>query len=273
MKSCHAFLVACTLILSPISTVHAQVATPDGAFAVMKSKYRADVKAIHAARDAACAVVKKTYLTALNETEAKVSAAGNISGLKAVVEEKNALTNGGNLTSQPSADLSRDLLNARNTYFRETARLRESTAPRVKEIQSEYLRNLASVEMKARSMKNQPLVDKVVAEKLELAGQTVTEVKDAVNPTTTSQLERWLTNGKHKWYWKSAENEKGGSAIEFLRNGTMTLGNQSRWEIVDLLTLKLPHQGRIATLKFNESYTKFTVEGWVSGRRYGELVK
>ena len=268
-------LTACSLAIG-IATLHSQhPAAPDAALSALIAKYQADVKAMNNARDGARTLAKKNYLTALDDAEAKVSAAGNTDGLKAVVEEKQTIAGGGAFAPQPNTALPRDLINARSTYLRETAQLGQSTAPRLKQLQGDYLRNLAAMEVKARSIKNQPLIDQVVAEKLKLAGQTVITAKDAVNPTTMSQLDRWLTNGKHKWYWKGSADAAGdkGSVIEFLADKTMTLGNRSRWEIVDLRTLKLAHQGRVATLKFDESYTTFTVDGWVSGKRFGELVK
>ncbi len=110
-------------------------------------------------------------------------------------------------------------------------------------------------------------------ERVEQAKATETTVKEKVKLTTESELKDWLSGDGSKWYWKKLPDEIGAGTVLFLADGTMTHTNRSRWIVVDMRTLKLPHQGIVATLIFNEDYTKFTVEGWSGGKRWGEIVK
>lgn len=143
----------------------------DPALAALKAKYQSEVQTANKARDTAVETGRQPYLRALDALEAKVTAAGNTPALKAVLDEKQAVTSGDALSPVPPAVLPREITALRTAYLRAHAITGQATALRLQQLQSGFLRELGAFETRARASQNTALLDQVTTEKLALAGE------------------------------------------------------------------------------------------------------
>lgn len=167
------FLLTFTALLGSqaASAENSAVALPPEV-APMAAKYQAGVTALAEARTKAIAQLQQVYLAALATAGQKATSRNNTDELRAVTEEKDAITAGRPLASTASPLLPRELAMPRGTLLRETARIEHDFAARGQQGAAEYLRGLAFYETRARTAKQTELLALIEAEKLKVSGQT-----------------------------------------------------------------------------------------------------
>ena len=174
------WLIVFVIGILPFSLAQAQTADP-GLLAT-KNKYEADVATTNKARDNALDVARRPYLAALDAAEAKVTAAGNTTGLKAILDEKQSVNVGNPLATVPPSALPREAVPLRTNYLREQARLGVATALRLQQLQMAYLRELGLIELRARAISNASLIEQIGSEKLALTSEKIITAATAAIP-------------------------------------------------------------------------------------------
>lgn len=139
--------------------------------APLAAKYHAYLDALTQARNKAVAALRQSYLTALGLAEQKATSERKPDELKAVTDEKEAVTDGRPLTPLPAPLLPHELATPRAYFQRETARAGHEYAAHAQQAAGDYLRALAFYENKAQMANQTGLLQQIEAEKLKLAGK------------------------------------------------------------------------------------------------------
>jgi hypothetical protein len=137
----------------------------------LAAKYQSDLDAHAQTRSKAVAALNQAYLAALDTAGQKATDEGKLDELKAVTEEKEAVTSGRALPSLAAPLLPHELATPRAYLRRETARAEHEYTVHAQQAAVDYLRALAFYENKARMANQTDLVQQIEAEKLKLAGQ------------------------------------------------------------------------------------------------------
>lgn len=137
-------------------------------------RYEAAVSSSRLLLDKSLGAARAPYLPALSVAEAKASGTGKPDELKAILDEKQALAAGRALDAIPSPLLPRSMNAARSAYLRDVAKAERDEAARIENAKGLYLRDLAFIETKARSARNETLLQGVANEKAKLVEGSVT---------------------------------------------------------------------------------------------------
>lgn len=141
------------LIGCPVSWAQNESAGLPAELAPLAAKYHADLDALAQARGKAVAALRQSYLAALGLAEQKAKGEGKPDELKAVTEEKEAVTDGRALTPLAAPLLPHELATPRAYLQRETVRAEHEYSVHAQQAGGEYLRALAFYENKARMAK------------------------------------------------------------------------------------------------------------------------
>jgi hypothetical protein len=209
------FLLSCALI----PTLQAQDLAPE--LVPMAAKYKADLEALDTQKDTEAVRVSQAYIAALAEAEAKATAGGDLKGLAAIGQERDDAKNGA-LPEKIPADLPKGLHGARKSCFEALARVAKDFTTREDRVRSDYVRSLATLDLRARN--NAVLAAQIASEK-ERAVHDITPTSPAGILTSFlwvmgSDIWEFAPNGKliqHRpsppaWpgkTWKLAANRKG----------------------------------------------------------------
>src|SRR5947207_8784889 len=107
--------------------------------APLAARYQADLAALAGTRDKAVTQFQQSYLTALTAAEQRATAGNKADELRAIVEEKVAVTAGRAVASVASPLLPLGLASARAGLLRETARVAHEYGVRAQQVAAEYL--------------------------------------------------------------------------------------------------------------------------------------
>jgi len=141
--------------------------------APLAAKYHADLAALTEARSKAVAALRQSYLAALGLAEQKATSERKPDELKAVTDEKEAVSAGRALPPLPPPLLPHELAPSRSYFQREAGRAGREYAAHAQQAAGDYLRVLAFYENKARMANQTDLLQQIAAEKLSLAGQNL----------------------------------------------------------------------------------------------------
>jgi len=127
--------------------------------------------------------LRQSYLTALTAAEQKATREGKADELKAITEEKVAVTAGNALPAVAAPLFPSGLATPRANLLRETTRVDHEYTLRAQQAAGEYLRSLDFYENRARAAGQSELLQQIGEEKRKVAGQNA-----AVSPTAHGNL-------------------------------------------------------------------------------------
>ena len=161
--------IAAAMVCLPIAGAQDESGALPAELAPVAAKYHADLGALTEVRGKAVAALRQAYLTALGLAEQKATSERKPDELKAVTDEKEAVTDGRPLTPLPAPLLPHELATPRAYFQRETARAGHEYAAHAQQAAGDYLRALAFYENKARMANQTELLKQIEAEKLKLS--------------------------------------------------------------------------------------------------------
>ena len=154
----------------------AQALAPE--LAPMAAKYKADIATLETQRTTAVAQAQKPYNAALAAVEKIATAAGNVAGVSAIVNERAAIGKGLMTPGLPPG-LPKELQGPRKAYLDALERIRAAEAPRRQALDGAYLRALTG--LGAKAPKESQLANQVEAEKQKLIASAPPAAPKKVN--------------------------------------------------------------------------------------------
>jgi hypothetical protein len=160
----------------------------------LQTKYQASQKQISETRDQALAAAQKAYAAALDAAERQSTVAGKPDELRSIADEK-AKLDAGKLAPSASPQLPKSLAGARITCQREAERVNKDYQARNKQLQSEYLRSLGSLEAAAHSRRQDTLLAQIALLKKELMNPGEVSVAPPAGPPPAGGGTNLAVNG------------------------------------------------------------------------------
>ena len=178
-RTLHYLTVAITITLIASHPSNAQDLPPE--LERLAASYSAEVEALNKVRDTAINVVKAHFIRALVEAENRATYHGDAEALRAVMEQRQAVSSGDALSSAKLSTLPSEVAAPRTDYIREMARIAQAITPKFNRASSDYLRRLGALETKARQASNQALLEAIGGEKRRLVEPKAAEVRNAAH--------------------------------------------------------------------------------------------
>jgi hypothetical protein len=173
----------------------------------LQTKYQTGKKQLTQTRDQTLGAAQKAYVTALDAAERQSTAAGKPDELRSITEER-AKLDAGKLAPSASSQLPKTLAAPRIIYQREAERVNKDYQVRSKQLESDYLRSLGSLEAAAHSRRQDTLLAQIALLKKELmnpgevsvapvpplAGPNLAVNGDFSKPGVRGLPDKWMTN-------------------------------------------------------------------------------
>ena len=142
------------------TTLHAQEFLPE--LAPYVAKYKSDTGALTEQKNASLESSKRTYLAALASAEAAATNAGHVPIVAAITRERESIDKG-TVAAEFPKDFPKNLQSPKKAYLDSLGRVSADFTARQQRIDAEYLRVLASLQMKANA--NPALADQIASQK------------------------------------------------------------------------------------------------------------